>query len=142
MPLENFNHVLLPTGDLEATRDVYVDVPGLEDGCRPPFPFNGPWIDRGDRALVHGSEQRDCLDKRTHVRDGCADSTTDPIDRIAFGASGLKAMIATLEEHGIAAHHRNVAGPLPAPGLRPRPNGVGIESTDPAHEGAEAKRSG
>ena len=142
MPLENFNHVLVLTGDFEATRDVDVDVPGLEGGRRPPFPFNGPWIDRGDRADAQVAEQRDCLDKRTHARDGCADSTDGSIDRISFDAPELKAMIAALEEPGIAAYHRNVAGPLPAPGLRPRPNGVGIELTNPAHEGAEVKLSG
>ena len=142
MPLEYFNHVLVLTRDLEATRGVYVDVPGLEDVCRPPFPFDGHWVNRGDRAVAQAAEQRDCLDKRTHARDGCADSTADPIDRIAFDVPGLKAMITALEEPGIAAYHRNVAGPLPAPGLRPRPNGVGIELTSPAHDGAEVKRSG
>ena len=68
MPLENLNHVLVLTRDLEATRDVDVDVLGLEDGCRPPFPFNGHWIYRGDRAVAQVAERRDCLDKRTRAR--------------------------------------------------------------------------
>ena len=86
MPLENLNHVLVLTRDLEATRDFYVDVLGLEDGYRPPFPFSGHWIYLGDRAVVHVAENRGYLDARNQVRDGSADSATGSIDHIAFEA--------------------------------------------------------
>ena len=54
-------------------------------------------------------------------RAGSADNATGSIDHIAFEATGLKAMIARLEKHGIAAHHRKVPDLDPAPGIRPRP---------------------
>ena len=101
MPLEDFNHVLVQTRDLEATRDFYVEVLGLEDGYRPPFPCNGHRIYLGERAVVHVSESRGYL----QVRDGSAETDTGSIDHIAFEATGLKAMIARLEQRGIAAHH-------------------------------------
>jgi catechol 2,3-dioxygenase-like lactoylglutathione lyase family enzyme len=137
MPLENLNHVLVLTRDLEATRDFYVDVLGLEDGYRPPFPFNGHWIYLGDRAVVHVAENRGYLDKRDHVQDGSADNATGSIDHIAFEATGLKAMIARLEKHGIAAHHRKVPDLDLHQVFVHDPNGVRIELNYPAHEGAE-----
>ena len=38
MPTYHLNHVNIRTADLEATRDFYSDVIGLEVGFRPPFP--------------------------------------------------------------------------------------------------------
>ena len=142
MPLENLNHVLVLTRDLEATRDFYVDVLGLEDGYRPPFPFSGHWIYLGDRAVVHVAEQRDYLEKRDRGRDGSADPDTGSIDHIAFEASGLKAMIAKLEEQGITAHHRKVPDLDLHQVFVHDPNGIRIELNYPAHEGAEVELSG
>ena len=142
MPLENLNHVLVLTRDLEATRDFYVDVLGLADGYRPPFPFSGHWIYLGDRAVVHVAENRGYLDARDRVRDGSADSTTGSIDHIAFEASGLKAMIARLEQRGIAAHHRKVPDLDLHQVFVHDPNGVRIELNYPAHEGAEVDLPG
>ena len=64
MPLQNLNHFLVLTRDLEATRDFYVDVLGLEDGDRPPFAFDGHWIYLGDRAVIHVAELGDYLKRR------------------------------------------------------------------------------
>ena len=108
MPLQNLNHFLVLTKDLEATRDFYVDVLGLEDGDRPPFAFDGHWIYLGDRAVIHVAELGDYLKRRDRAHDASEDGTTGSIDHIAFEATGLKDMIARLEKHGIAAHHRRV----------------------------------
>ena len=137
MPLENLNHVLVLARNLEATRSFFVDVLGLEDGYRPPFPFKGHWIYLGDRAVVHVAENRGYLDKRDHVQGGSADNATGSIDHIAFEATGLKAMIARLEKHGIAAHHRKVPDLDLHQVFVHDPNGVRIELNYPAHEGAE-----
>ena len=142
MPLENLNHVLVLTRNLEATRDFYVDVLGLEDGYRPSFPFNGHWIYLGERAVVHVAENGGYLDNRDHVRDGSADSGTGSIDHIAFEATGLKAMIARLEKHGIAARHRKVPDLDLHQLFVDDPNGVRIELNYPAHEGGEVNLSG
>ena len=141
MPLENLNHLLVLTGDLEATRDFYVQVLGLEDGYRPPFPFNGHWIYLDDQAVVHVAENRDYLHTRDRVQ-RAADSSTGSIDHIAFEATGLKDMIARLEKHGIAAHHRRVPDLDLHQVFVRDPNGVRIELNYPAHEGAEVELSG
>ena len=141
MPLENLNHVLVLTRDLEATRGFYVDVLGLEDGYRPPFAFDGHWIYLGERAVIHVAENRDYLDQRDRARDGSADNATGSIDHIAFEATGLKGMIATLEQHGIAARHRKVPHLDLHQVFVHDPNGIRIELNYPAHEGAEVNLS-
>ena len=138
MPLENLNHVLVLTRDLEATRGFYVDVLGLEVGYRPPFAFDGHWIYLGERAVIHVAELRDYLDKR----DGSADSATGSIDHIAFEATGLTDMIATLEQHGIAARHRKVPHLDLHQVFVHDPNGIRIELNYPADEGAGVDASG
>lgn len=137
MPLKNLNHFLVLAEDLEATRDFYVEVLGLRVGERPPFAFPGYWIYLGERAVVHlakleaDAEQRDYLGARAQSAD------TGALDHIAFEATGLKEMIAQLEDRGIAARHRRV----PDAGLYQLfiqdPNGLMIELNYPAAEGRE-----
>ena len=136
MPLENLNHFLVLADDLEATREFYVDILGLEVGHRPPFDFLGHWIYLGDRAVVHLADHRDYLDKVDHVRDGSGDSATGPIDHIAFEATGLHDMIETLEKHSVPARHRKVPDVNLHQVFVRDPNGVLIELNYPADEGS------
>ena len=88
------------------------------------------------------AENRGYLDARHQVRDGSADNATGSIDHIAFEATGLKAMIARLEQRGVAAHHRKVPDLDLHQVFVHDPNGVRIELNYPAHEGAEVELSG
>ena len=142
MPLENLNHVLVMTGDLEATRDFYVDVLGLEDGYRPPFAFPGHWFYLGERAVIHVAELRDYLDRRDRAQGGAPDSATGSIDHIAFEATGLRDMIARLKKHGICAQHRKVPHLDLHQVFVHDPNGIRIELNYPAHEGAGVEPTG
>ena len=131
MALQNLNHLLVLAGDLEATRDFYVTVLGLKAGPRPPFPFPGYWLYLGDRAVVHLAKRSD-----GEEADGLTDRVTGPIDHVAFEAAGLEAMLERLERLGIPARHRKVPG-LGLHQLFIRdPNGVTIELSYPASEGA------
>lgn len=51
--LTGLEHYAIRTTKLRETRDFYVDVLGLDDGERPPFPFPGHWLYLGDHAIVH-----------------------------------------------------------------------------------------
>ncbi|TWX72101.1 hypothetical protein ESZ36_02415 [Colwellia demingiae] len=53
----NINHVLVLTTDLRAMECFWVDLIGLHEGKRPPFPFNGLWIYSDDKPLIHIAEQ-------------------------------------------------------------------------------------
>ena len=136
MPLQNLNHFLVLTRDLEATRDFYVDILGLEDGYRPPFAFDGHWIYLGDRAVIHVAELGDYLKRRDRAHDASENGTTGSIDHIAFEATGLRDMIARLEKHGIAASHRKVPNLDLHQVFVIDPNGIRIELNYPALEGA------
>ncbi len=53
MPLGALQHYTIEPSDLEATKDFYCDVLGLENGDRPPLGFPGYWLYSGgvaDRA--------------------------------------------------------------------------------------------
>ena len=110
MPLKNLNHLLVLAEDLDATRDFYVEALGLTVGERPPFKFPGYWLYLGDQAVVHLAKQGSDTEA----------SDTGPIDHIAFEASGLKEMIARLEDLSIPVRHRKVPDLGLAPGLHPR----------------------
>lgn len=47
------NHLLVVADDLQAMRRFFVQVIGLEDGPRPPFPFAGHWLYSEGAALIH-----------------------------------------------------------------------------------------
>jgi catechol 2,3-dioxygenase-like lactoylglutathione lyase family enzyme len=54
MPLiRALDHVNIRTADLAATKALFVDVLGLAEGWRPPFPFPGAWLYAGDKDVVH-----------------------------------------------------------------------------------------
>ena len=127
MPLKNLNHLLVLAQDLEATRDFYVDVLGLAVGPRPSFKSSGYWLYLGDQAVVHLVN-----------KDSDSENTgTGPIDHVAFEATGLKEMIARLEELAISVRHHKVPDLDLHQVFIHDPNGVKIELNYPASEGAE-----
>jgi catechol 2,3-dioxygenase-like lactoylglutathione lyase family enzyme len=120
MPLRNLNHVLVLAEDLEATRDFYVDVLGLDMGERPPFKIPGYWLYLGNQAVVHlASKDR---------------GSTEAIDHIAFEASGLADMTVRLKGRGIPVRQRVVPGLGLHQLFIQDPNGVTIELNYPASE--------
>jgi catechol 2,3-dioxygenase-like lactoylglutathione lyase family enzyme len=127
VPLKNLNHLLVLAQDLEATRDFYVDVLGLAVGPRPSFKSPGYWLYLGDQAVVHLAN-----------KDSDSENTgTGPIDHVAFEATGLKEMIARLEELAISVRHHKVPDLDLHQVFIHDPNGVKIELNYPASEGAE-----
>ena len=54
MPLiQSLDHVNIRTADLARTRAFFIDVLGLEEGWRPPFPFPGAWLYADGKDVVH-----------------------------------------------------------------------------------------
>ncbi len=139
------NHFSIRTTDLDATRHFYADVLGLTDGPRPPFPFPGAWMYRGDHgdvanAVVHiiglDREQPGGLAGYLGDRNESTLRGTGSIDHIAFFADGLVEMLDRLRARGVACRQRTV----PNIGLHQvfldDPNGVVIELNYPAAEAA------
>ncbi len=128
MELKSFEHVLITTKDLEATRAFFTDVIGLVDGKRPDFDFPGYWLYLGDTPCVHLAES----DR------GRGNAGTGPnrgggaIDHIAFNATGIDAARARFDAAGIAYEHRMVPGAPLQQLFVTDPNGVKVEINFPA----------
>jgi catechol 2,3-dioxygenase-like lactoylglutathione lyase family enzyme len=129
MSVTAMEHVLVLSDDIEATRDFYCQVVGLQVGERPPLEFPGYWLYAGPTACVHVAERRAYA---SHAAGLGLDVPEDPpgpgpVDHIAFNASDYDAVTARLQSHGVAA----VSNVIPDGGPRQLfiedPNGVRIE---------------
>ncbi len=139
------NHYSIRTTDLEACERFYCGLLGLEVGPRPPFPFPGLWLYRGDtsvwaNAAVHiiGIDRNDPEGLKAYLgnRDEAALQGTGAIDHVAFFATGLVEMLARLAAHGVTPRERTV--PLLAlhQVFVDDPNGIVVELNFPAEEQA------
>lgn len=143
MPLTDLQHLLLQVADLDATRDWYVDVLGLEEGPHPDFGFPVRWLYLGDRDVLHlteggaavSSSRRQYVGQQSEAVQG-----TGVVDHVAFGATGLDAMIARLSAKGIAFTERRADLVSAYQLFLFDPNGVKVELNFPAGE-AEGRRA-
>ena len=133
MPLTNMEHMLVLTDDVDATRDWYREVLGLQEGRRPPLEFPGYWLYLSGAPCIHVAD-RDAY--TAHARTlGLAASPraegTGAVDHVAFNGSGYDEIAARLERNGVEA----VLNVVPGVGLRQLfvndPNGVRIEINVP-----------
>jgi catechol 2,3-dioxygenase-like lactoylglutathione lyase family enzyme len=137
------NHFSIRTLDMESTRRFYADILGLTVGPRPPFPFPGIWLYRGDHAdagnaVVHviGMDANDPVGLKNYLgeRDVSALTGSGAVDHIAFFADGLAQMLAHLKANGVPVRERTV----PAIGLHQLflddPNGIVVELNYPTAE--------
>ena len=126
MALQGLTHFTVRAADLEATRDFYAEVLGLAVGPRPPFDMPGYWLYLGGTAVVH-----------LLANDAAsAGPGTGALDHIAFDATGLSAMESRLTEKAVPFRRRTVPGAGLVQLMVDDPNGVTIELTYPAEEGA------
>ncbi|CAN7161435.1 diguanylate cyclase [Trinickia sp. LjRoot230] len=102
MPVIAFSHYNL-RGDrrmLDALRDFYIDVVGLQLGERPPFAHFGYWLYIDEQAVLHLSEARP-----GEVREANAAGT---FDHVAFACTDRASFEAHLESRAIRYRSSNV----------------------------------
>lgn len=121
MPVLGFSHYNLraPRPLLDALRDFYVEVVGLQPGPRPPFRSFGYWLYAGGEAVLHLSEAAPGEQRRAEG------GTT--FDHAAFRCADLPACERRLAERGIAFERAEV----------PRMGQRQLFLTDPAGNGVE-----
>ena len=56
MPLHHMEHVLVQTTDMDATREFYTKVLGMQVGPSPDFKFPVFWLYIGDQDVIHVTE--------------------------------------------------------------------------------------
>ena len=100
--IKGLNHYNLRSDSktMEALRDFYVDVVGLELGYRPPFESNGYWLYANGKDVLHLSETKGNAKKQHHV-----DAT---FDHMAFSAVGLDFFSKKLKDNNIDFYYREV----------------------------------
>jgi catechol 2,3-dioxygenase-like lactoylglutathione lyase family enzyme len=135
MALNRIDHLSIRTTRLDATRQFYVDVLGLEEGYRPPFKFGGAWLYSHGQAAVHVVE----IDLNNpgpvveYLGEGAlrdADNSGS-VDHLAFTASDAPGMKARFDRLGVPYRERQVPSMNLTQLFVDDPNGITIELNFP-----------
>lgn len=121
MPVHSLNHFNL-RADAALTqrlREFYVDIVGLSEGWRPPFPFPGHWLYLGEQAVLHLVE-----DPSAGLMPGGRNSA---FDHMAFTCTGASAIEERLRRTGLAYRRAAVPGTEQLQLFISDPAGNGVE---------------
>jgi catechol 2,3-dioxygenase-like lactoylglutathione lyase family enzyme len=140
MPLSHIEHILVVADDIDATRDWYARVLGMQSGPHPDFGFPVHWMYIDGVDIVHigpsaksaGEIQKKYLG-RTSQKSG---EGTGALDHIAFRATGLRAMLEHLRGERVPFTQRRANGQALFQLFLYDPNGIKIELN---YEAAEAE---
>ena len=114
------NHLLVVADDLQAMRRFFVQVIGLEDGPRPPFPFPGHWLYSEGAALIHLAQAS------AEPGDRRGDSA-GVIDHLAIEGADLAVIRDRLRALGVEHFERRVPVEGHLQIFVPGPEGVKVE---------------
>jgi len=139
MPLSHIEHFLVAADDIDATRDWYARVLGMQPGPHPDFGFPVHWMYLGETDIVHigpsakaaGEIQKKYLGRTSQGSEG-----TGAIDHIAFRAAGLRDMLEHLKKERISFTQRRANGQALFQLFLYDPNGIKIELNFAAQEAA------
>ena len=129
MPLTKLEHYLVLSNNIDATRDFYVEVLGMQAGFRPPLGFPGHWVYIGDTPVIHIAEwptyTAHSKAKGKHV--SAQAEGTGPVDHIAFGAQDYDSVLERIRKYGVPVQENNNPGNIVRQLFLFDPNGVKIE---------------
>lgn len=94
------DHVNIRTADLSGTRAFFVDVLGLTDGVRPPFPFPGAWLYAVGKDVVHLIE----------IASPLGPSDASALDHFAFAISDYDEARRRVVQTGLKFYELGVPG--------------------------------
>ena len=132
MPLRTLDHCSIRTLNLEATRDFYIDVLGMDEAERPDFPFPGCWLHVDSRTVIHlvGVDPDDPSGLMGYLGgdiDAEALTGSGSFDHIAFRATDAPAMIERLKKNDVPYRERQVPNMDLHQIFVDDPNGITIE---------------
>jgi catechol 2,3-dioxygenase-like lactoylglutathione lyase family enzyme len=132
MPLGALQHYTIEPSNLEATKDFYCDVLGLENGDRPPLGFPGYWLYSGGVATVHllGDRQpREGIVVRGTKKKF---KDTGRFDHIALAATDIEGVRDRLNPRNVKFREQIVPRTGAAQIFLYDPDGIGVELNFPA----------
>jgi len=115
--VRGLDHINIRTADLDATRRLFVEVLGLSEGWRPPFPFPGAWLYAGEKDVVH----------LVQVERPAAASEGSSLDHFAFDISDYEEVLQRVEGTGLKFRATTTPGTSVKQIFVRDPNGVTIE---------------
>ncbi len=110
MAVQSLDHYLVFAGDLELTKQFYVDTLGLDVGFRPPFEFPGYWLYIDGKAVVHlaADDGSGGFEKYLDKPEAAPDGGTGALDHIAFRCGDIQEFRTKLERLDVPYKHRIV----------------------------------
>ena len=132
MSLSSLDHCSIRTVKLDATRDFYVDILGMDDGDRPDFPFPGNWLYVDGVAVVHlvGVDPDDPSGLQPYLGGDISAEALDgsgAFDHIAFRAKEPEILIQRLKDKGYPFRERQVPSMDLFQVFVEDPNGITVE---------------
>lgn len=130
MALQQLEHFLIQTGDLDASRDWYESVLGLKPGPAPEFHFRVCWLYLGDTAVLHLAEGGENVDPKRIAYLGQQSSAiqgSGVIDHVAFHANDAASMLAHFDTLGLEYVTREISDDGSLQVFLFDPNGVKVE---------------
>ncbi len=139
MPLGVLQHYTIEPSNLEATKDFYCDVLGLENGDRPPLGFPGYWLYSGGVATVHLLGPRVPREGITVLGTDKKFDDTGRFDHIAFAATDLPGVRQRLQARNVKFREQIVPRTGAGQIFLFDPDGVGVELNFPPEEVQKAQ---
>jgi catechol 2,3-dioxygenase-like lactoylglutathione lyase family enzyme len=145
MPLGILQHYTIEPSNLEATKDFYCDVLGLENGDRPPLGFPGYWLYSGGVPTVHLLGDRKPREGIVVRGAEAKFDNTGRFDHIAFSASDLPAVRQRITGKNVKFREQVIPRTGGTQIFLYDPDGIGVElnfdpSETPADKRAEAAK--
>jgi catechol 2,3-dioxygenase-like lactoylglutathione lyase family enzyme len=143
MPLAHLEHMLVLANDLEATKDWYVRVLGLEVGPHPDFGVPVYWLYLDGQDVIHLTSAREPMEV-TDTDNATIAKGGQPIHHVAFRAHDVQATLGHLEDSGVPYIEQHASGESLFQVFVRDPNGIVIElnfAADEVEPGTKAKLS-
>ena len=131
MPLGVLQHYTIEPANLEATKDFYCEVLGLENGDRPPLGFPGYWLYSGGVPTVHLLGPRKPREGIVVRGTKKKFEDTGRFDHIAFAASNIAGVRRKLKARKVKFREQVIPRTGGQQIFLYDPDGVGVELNFP-----------
>lgn len=103
------SHVLLLTDDMDALKLFFKNALALEEGFRPPFPFDGAWLYGDGKPIIHIARATPAdAAQGQYLQSQGSVIGTGLVDHIALEGDNYESLVTRLEQHAYSYFERTV----------------------------------